>query len=783
MLLDEVPDSAGTAKQTKGARVDGERQLVRFAVFSRNASAVQAWVYASPKGADEILRVPLTRGPGDIWSGSVALADLPGDVAGVLYYGLRAWGPNWPFDRGWTPGTANGFICDVDESGNRFNPNKLLLDPYARDISHDPAPRLSPIDPNEVVADYYSGPEHRLIDTGPIAPKGVVVLAPTAAPSVSGPGAAAPASDRPTRPLKDDIIYELHVRGFTKLDPSLPPGLRGTFKGAGLKAGYLRDLGVTAVELLPVFQFANEQNDDGDPRGDNCWGYMTLGFFAANRRFAADPSPGAPAREFREMVQAFHREGIKVFLDVVFNHTGEGLLSRTTEDGDSRCDDHKQLPDCAAILSFRGLDNAAYYTLRSCLELDGGRTNQRYVDNSACGASLNVAEPIVSEFIIDSLHYWADEMGVDGFRFDLGPVLGNCLARDRFVFDWSAPDSLLTSMDGALPLRSDTTPEGVDLVAEPWDAVTGSYLGRFPDGWAEWNDIFRTALRRAENKLGVETVRPWELANAVSGSAQQFQPRGAGARPWNSINYIASHDGLTMRDLFAFNRDDAWDHGGDAASQRKAVRNVFALLATSAGVPMFMAGDELMRTQAGISNAAAIDDRRVYVNWDHMGAYQQAGAQSDAAALAQLRQYDDIRTFEFAREMLSLRHGYRALRPEQYFTGTGGAGLKDVAWYAPDGSEMSGGGWSDPGRHFIGYRIDTRADRPSTGGISLYIAYSWHDDFLEIALPPNLPGAQWRRLADTAGWMEPTGNIDRSRTVIAGRYGVHERSVVIFVEG
>ncbi len=577
------------------------------------------------------------------------------------------------------------------------------------------------------------------------------------------------------------------MRGLTRLDPSVPEAYRGTFRGAALKAPYLRELGVTAVEFLPVFQFASEQNDDGDPRGDNYWGYMTLGFFAPNRRYSSDQTPGGPTREFQEMVKAFHDAGIKVFLDVVYNHTAEGLLKRTTEADDSRGDDAKQLPQRACLLSFRGLDNATYYTLRSRPDLDGGRRNYRYQDNSACGPSLNVADETVRTFILDSLRYWTNVMGVDGFRFDLAPVLGNRLREGGFEFDWSAPDSLLQEMGRELPLR-DASGTGVDLIAEPWAVGWGTYqIGQFPDGWAEWNDVYRKVLRRAENRLGVETVLPYEIANAVSGSDQQFRrrTRRVAARPWNSVNYIACHDGFTLRDLFSYNHgDNAWDHGGDPARQRKAIRNAFALLMTSAGVPMFLGGDELMRTQGGRENTVAVDDDSAYLKWDNFQAYTRTLAAGDDIRLAELRRQDDVRTYEFAREMTRLRSRYTSLRPAEYFTGQDrwGTGLKDVTWYAADGNELAGYGWSDPGNHFLGYRINAHADTGATGVRSIYVAYSWHDGFVEFALPPPAGGWRWVRVADTAEWLEPAGNVDRNETVIERRYGLHERSVAIFLE-
>lgn len=764
----------------KGARLDEGRQTLSLSVVSRNGAHIEAWFYDAPSGVDEFLRLPLSPDGNGLWSVTVPLAHFDGhDTSEAIYFGYRAWGPNWPFDQGWTKGSEIGFRADVDDGGHRFNPNKLLLDPYAFEISHDPGPHLSAIDPNESADLYYSGPDSRCIDTGAHAPKSVCITR-----SVD-----VPIGTKPQRPLKDDVIYEVHVRSFTKRDASVPAHLQGTYQGAALKASYLKQLGVTAVEFLPVFHFASEQNDDGNPLGDNHWGYMTLGFMAPNRRYSSDKSPGGPTREFKTMVRAFHDAGIKVFLDVVFNHTGEGMLKRhagtDAQQGRWREDDTHQHADRAAILSFRGLDNALYYTLRSRKDLDEGHGNFRYQDNSACGPSLNVADDAVREFVLDSLGYWAHEMGVDGFRFDLAPVLGNSQSSERFVFDWNEPQCLLRQIGAELPLRSEETPHGVDLIAEPWATGTGDtyQLGHFPDGWGQWNDVYRQTLRNAENKLHVVPVGPDRVADAVSGSAKHFGS-GPGSRPASSVNYIASHDGFCLRDLVSNTDGDGWDHSGMRAEQRKAIRNAFALLLSSAGVPMLLGGDELFSTLGGRTNTVAIDDPSVYLDWTSINAYLEAAASGDGPDTAKLRTRDEVRTFCFARAMLQFRQRYGCLRPASYFTGNVGAsGLRDIAWYGADGNELTQG-WSDPTITFLGYRFDGSLPQPSDA-TSLYVAYNWGDQFTAVTLPRCLFARRWHRFADTAEWAEvldPAGNIDSQSTVVDQNYGLHPRSVAIFIE-
>jgi isoamylase len=755
-----------TAVRALGASVDAEKEVVEFAVFSANASRIDLCLYDLPSGADERASYTLTRGAGSIWRTAVPLHELEGrGVFSPYYYGYRAWGANWPFDPSWVKGSLAGFSADVDDGGNRFNPNKLLIDPYAREISHDPEPRLVCIDPNEYADDFYSGEGFRERDTGRIAPKGLVPAHPEPA----------EVGEKPRRHIKDDIIYEVHPRGFTMLDPAVPAAWRGTYRGAAHKAGYLKELGVTAVQFLPVQAFANEQNDDGDPCGDNYWGYMTLAYFAPNRRYSSDKSPGGPTREFKEMVRVFHEHQIKVFLDVVFNHSAEGVLKRMTDSDESRQEDTLQYPERACLLSLRGLDNGSYHVLRSNPVIDGGRHCTRYQDNSGCGGNLNAANPAVRDLVIDSLRYWSDEMGVDGFRFDLAPILGNEQARDGFRFGTGDPGSILNRAVTDLPARSPETLQGVDLIAEPWALGDGTYqLGSFPDGWSEWNDYFRDTLRKAENQVGVEEVTPGELANVFSGSRRQFARKGSSA-PWHSINYLTAHDGFTLRDLFSYTTGShSWDHGGVAAEQRKGVRNALALLMVSAGVPMIMGGDELNRTLGGRTNTSALDDDSVYLQWPSVGAAvggASGGSEPDAAA-----------TLRFTRNVMQFRLAHPALRRQEYYTGVADqpGGSRDIAWFGADGEGMTGESWDDPGVCYLAFRIGG-AGKDSVS--SIYVGYNKGPAGVSVRLPVNLPGLHWKRVCDTAEWMEPLGNWEEEGTPVAGEYYLHGRSVIILVEG
>ena len=758
-----------------GARYNSVEKTATFSLYSAHATRVVLCIFYTPKDAPEKYSHEMVHNGQGRWEISLATAKL-NPFHDVVYYGYRLWGPNWVYDPHWKPGTEYGFNTDCDNNGNRFNPNKLLIDPWTTEISHDPAPRLSDIDPNEYDDVYYSGEGCRMVDTGPVAPKSMLFLHQKAIAS----------GEKPKWRLNDDIIYEVHVRGFTCQDSSIPEKYRGTYRGAAMKAKYLSALGVTAVEFLPVHQFANEQNDDGDRRGDNYWGYMTLGYFAPNRRYASNRRPGGPTREFREMVRAFHEAGIKVFIDVVYNHTGEGLLKRVSDGADSREDDYRQLPDRACLLSFRGIDNASYYTLRSS-SADCDTLNQRYQDNSACGGNLNATSPVVRALLLDSLRYWSNDIGVDGFRFDLAPVLGSTVKSDGFYFDTEKTDNLLKVIAAQLPIRSPETPGGVDLIAEPWATGAGNtyQLGQFPDGWAEWNDVYRTTIRQVENKLRVVNVPPYRFADIIAGSDREFRRKSSRMEPSprDSINYIASHDGYTLRDVFSYSgSDDSWDHGGSTPQQRKAVRNAIAVLFTSAGVPMICGGDELFRTLGGRTNTVALDSAETHLDWNVYNRYAAAVTANRTNLIEQYLGNDTVLIYRFIRAMIAFRRRYTSLRPESYFTGLdiSGKGIKDIGWYRSDGLEVAGADWNRPG--FLGWRIDNQEyEKPGDAG-SFYVAWNWNDSFTECTLPPPIAGMRWRRYADTAEWFEYAANCDGNCTVLDRTYGMHPRSVLVLFE-
>jgi len=708
---------------------------LQVAVASDTAERMHLEVFAAPFGAASVLTVPMDD-LGGVFVAEVPRAEL--DAAGVTdaWYGLRAWGPNWTFDPAWTPGSELGFVTDVDSDGHRFNPNKVLWDPRARELSHDIEHAG-----HQGWHQFTSGPDNRLVDTAPIVPKGLALP-----PHV-------PAADtHPTRAFKDQVIYEVHVRGLTMLDESIPEDLRGTYAGAALRAPALADLGITAIELLPVHESFNDQNDltPDSTAGDNYWGYATLNFFAPDRRYAADDSPGGPTAEFRAMVEAFHAEGISVYLDVVYNHTAES----SNWDGEGRI---------APLFSWRGLDNPGYYELA-----DDARY---YVDNNGVGPNVNVASELGRDMVIDSLTYWV-ELGVDGFRFDLAAILGNSCARGCFNFDGNDPNGVLRRAVDELP--------GTELIAEPWGIGWGTYqIGNFPDGWAEWNDHFRDDIRADQNLAGITDVTTGSLANRFSGSWELFGDDGRG--PSASVNFVSAHDGLTHADIYACNdrnngqawpwgpsdggtsNNRAWDQGGDADAQVQAARTGMAMLLLSAGVPMFNGGDEFLRTQQCNNNS---------YNLDSPGNWLSGTGPQDAPDF-----------HRFVRNALHFRHDHAALRPETWRAdGDGdGDGQWLIEWYTPTG-RTDAAYLDNPSNHYIGFRLDADEVDP-TDVASIFVGYNGWGEGLGVVVPEAAPGNSWYLVADTHSWLGdwlPPGEealLDPDDTYLLGG-----RSLVVLIE-
>lgn len=747
------PARAAIDAATLGARYDAAGANITFRVYSSRATRVEVWLYKTPSGAQEAVRYVMTKDAStNVWSKAASVATLQSSygITGPVYYGYRAWGPNWTYSSTWTKGSSAGFVADVDSAGNRFNPNKLLFDPYARELSQDPQ--------TAACADatlYATGAAHRLKDSGACAPKGIVLAADSTSYGV-----------KPTRAFKDDVIYEVHVRGLTMNDTSLAPSIRGTYAGAAKKAAYLAGLGVTAIELLPVQETQNDTNDV-DPNsaaGDNYWGYMTLGYFAPDRRYASDRSAGGPTREFKAMVKAFHDAGIKVYIDVVYNHTGEGGPWGGT---DGRT--------VYSLQSWRGLDNPTYYSLTSDYQYSW--------DNTGVGGNFNTRNPIAQNLIVDSLAYWRDALGVDGFRFDLASVLGNTCEHGCYNFDKLDAANAINRIARELPPRAAGGGNGVDLIAEPWAIGGNSYqVGGFPAGWAEWNGQFRDAVRKAQNKLGVDTVTTGTLATRFGGSWDLYGDDGR--RTWHSVNFVVAHDGFTLNDLYAYNtkqnsqpwpygpsdggedNNNSWDQAGVGANQRRAARTGFALMMLSAGVPMVTGGDEALRTQFGNNNAYNLDSPANWLDWTR-----------DAFEA-------DHETF--AKRLIAFRNAHPALRPANQYSGVDNNGnvMEQLRWFMPNGQQATSTYFSDPSNHAIAWRLDgSEFGDPAS---ALYVAYNGWSGDVSFTLPWPGAGKAWYRVTDTATWNEGANAVvaPGNEAYIGGEgiaYGVQARSVLLLI--
>ena len=775
----------------KGARLRPEKHegaiavgTAAFAVYSRHATQVLLEIYDRAVGGNAIHDYWMAKGKDDVWRAQ--LASVP---AGTLY-GYRCWGPNWGTAAGWTRGNSlAGFMADVDQAGNRFNPNKLLIDPYAFEFSHDrETPEMQETYGHDAgmygsgpaaytgVADRHPPVARREFDTGPWAPKAVLIHDRT------------PFGSKPRVARKDAIIYEAHVKGLTRHPASaklgeilagipgfesvvgVPDSLRGTYAGAGHMAAYLKALGYTAIELLPVHEFANDLTPEEFPGWDrrydepphgNYWGYMTYGFFAPDLRYAHDKSPGGPTREFKRMVKAFHDQGIEVYLDVVYNHTGEGGLW----DGSG---------DTAEILCLRGFDNSEYYALT------GG--NRFYWESTGCGNNLDASKQAAQDLVKDSIRHWSLEMGVDGFRFDLATVLG----RSGPNFDFEAGSRLLTD------IAELAGQEKIEVIAEAWD-LGGYHVGDFPKGWAEWNGIYRDAVRRFLKGDG--NAQPF--VQAVNGDYAHFNDQGG---PHKSVNFLTAHDGFTLMDLVSYNRknngeawpfgptdggnDDnlSWDSDGDQALRRQRLRDFLTVQFFSRGVPMTCAGDEFARTQNGNNNPYKLDSIGMWQNYGMIGTPAPTALPTGGSGAYHDNYGRDANPsgrnglFLFARFVIGLRKAHPCLRQDRFADFVMDAG-NDVTFCfrAPDGQ-----GNVEDGSGRIHWRIDGSA----VGDSDFLICVNMEPEGAGFRIPLPEPGKKWRRLIDTAAWAEAEGNFwpPGKAEIIADAYWVHPRSLIVLQE-
>jgi glycogen operon protein len=618
-------------------------------------------------------------------------------------------------------------------NGQRCNPNKLLLDPYSKAIDGN-------FDWNQSLFGYNFGePDSRNDDDSAASMPKSVVINPFFDWGVDRP---------PKYEYADSFIYESHVKGLTQTHPDIPEAMRGTYAAIGHPAivDHLKSLGVTAIELMPVHHFANDSTliDKGL---SNYWGYNTIGFFAPDSKYASSSTPGGQVQEFKAMVRTLHEAGIEVILDVVYNHTAEGNHMGPT-------------------LSMRGIDNAAYYRL---VEDD----KRYYMDYTGTGNSLNVGHPHSLQLIMDSLRYWVTEMHVDGFRFDLASTLA------REFYD---VDKLSTFFE---LVQQDPTVSQVKLIAEPWDVGPGGYqVGNFPPQWTEWNGKYRDTVR---DFWRGEAASLGEFASRLTGSADLYEHTAR--RPVASINFVIAHDGFTLRDLVSYNdkhneangednndgesHNRSWNCGVEGptddpeinALRAQQERNFLTTLLLSQGVPMICHGDELGRTQGGNNNGYCQDNEITWVNWD------------DA----------DQELLDFACKVSTLRAEHPVFRRRRFFNGRpvrqrGSAGVPDISWFRPDGSEMNDEDWdSGFGKSVAVYLngqgipdLDPRGQRVTDD--SFVICFNAHHEPIEFTVPPEEFGAAWQPVIDTAA--EP-GAVEADPVAATETLKVGARAIVV----
>nr|WP_090277557.1 glycogen debranching protein GlgX [Mycolicibacterium komanii]CRL72190.1 glycogen debranching protein GlgX [Mycolicibacterium komanii] len=686
-----------------GATYDGTG--TNFAVFSEAAEKVELCLF-DVDGAET--RITLPENDAFVWHGFIPNIE-PGQR-----YGYRVHGTYDP------------------PTGQRCNPNKLLLDPYSKAIDGN-------FDWNQSLFSYNFGdPDSRNDDDSAASmPKSVVIN-----PYFDW------GNDRPPDyEYADSVIYEAHVKGLTQTHPDIPENIRGTYSAVAhpVIIEHLQSLGVTAIELLPVHHFANDSTliDKGL---SNYWGYNTIGFLAPDSKYSSSPNPGGQVQEFKAMVRALHEAGIEVILDVVYNHTAEGNHMGPT-------------------LSMRGIDNGAYYRL---VEDD----KRYYMDYTGTGNSLNVGHPHSLQLIMDSLRYWVTEMHVDGFRFDLASTLA------REFYD---VDRLSTFFE---LVQQDPTVSQVKLIAEPWDVGPGGYqVGNFPPQWTEWNGKYRDTVR---DYWRGEPATLDELAYRLTGSADLYEQTGR--RPVASINFVIAHDGFTLRDLVSYNEkhneangednndgeshNRSWNCGVEGptddpevnALRSRQQRNFLTTLLLSQGVPMIAHGDELGRTQQGNNNVYCQDNELSWIDWDNT----------------------DTDLMEFTRKVSALRAAHPVFRRRRFFSGRpvrqrGGDGLPDIAWFAPDGSEMSDEDWETGYAKSIAVYLNGNGipDRDVRGqrivDDSFVLCFNAHYEPIDFVLPEKKFGDSWVAVIDSAA----EGG-DEATPVDAGqKVSVAARSVMV----
>lgn len=684
-----------------------DKKGVNFALFAENATEVEVCLFDSESDKKEKHRIKLTERSHQIWHGYIP--DLkPGQL-----YGYRVSGPYEP------------------QNGHRYNPNKLLIDPYAKAVA-------GIINWDDSLFGYDIHSEEKDLsfsesDSAPFVPKSVVIDESFNWEDDTAPKVA----------YHHTIIYEAHVKGLTKQLDKIPDNIRGTYAAIGHPEtiNYLKALGITAIELMPVHHFVSDRHLK-EKGLNNYWGYNSIGFFAPDARYSSSGVRGEQVTEFKEMVKALHKAGIEVILDVVYNHTAEGN-------------------ELGPTLSFKGIDNASYYRLTD--------DKRYYNDYTGTGNTLSANLPSVLRLIMDSLRYWVIDMHVDGFRFDLASTLARELHEvDRLgsFFDIIHQDPIISQ---------------VKLIAEPWDIGEGGYqVGNFPPGWGEWNGKYRDCVRDywrgADSMLG-------EFALRFTGSPDLYA--GNNRKPSASINFITAHDGFTLNDLVSYNEkhneangednkdgeshNRSWNCGAEGdtddkeiiALRNKQKRNFIATLFLSQGIPMLVAGDEFGRTQKGNNNAYCQDNEISWVDWKNLD--------------------NDLLTF--TQKVIGLRKSHPVFCRRRWFQGMAvtGRGLEDIAWFLPEGSEMTDDHWQHDFAKSLGVYLNGKgihtahADGSAVVDDSFYLIFNAHHEPLDFKLPPSKYGKKWEMVLNTATGEDPSATFDPEAIVKADA-----RSLLLF---
>jgi glycogen operon protein len=764
----------GTSTWGLGAKINTEGDL-EVGLFSANATRVVLEIYMQAYGADAEYSYVMAKGSDNIWRAKIS------KIPQFTLYAFRLWGPNWPYNASWKKGTATGFISDKDASGNVFNPNKVVYDPYARELTHD----------DECEALYAEGLDakvyatgskfntklmkvYREIDSGKYSPKGIVFN------DTTGFGT------KPQIAKKDAMIYEAHVRGLTMSDSAtsiatilsgmsefdgienIPADERGTYAGAAKMAKYIKGLGFNTIQLMPVHECNVNDINDFEPNKskitgfENYWGYMTANFFSPDRRYAKDKSPGGPTREFKQMVKAFHDAGIEVYLDVVYNHTGEGGV---WQDGTT-----------LKINTFRGIDNTAYYQLIN--------SELAYQNDSGCGNNFAAASSTVAkQLVMDSLAYWTDVMGVDGFRYDLATILGRESKNAKGWYDFNGNADLLNK------INTFASNKNVEMIAEAWDA--GTYqLTNFPGNWSDWNGKFRDEVRKSITDGAWGKIGDIMQGTTYYGYSSTFP---------ESVNFVTAHDGLTMMDLLSYNNDGytssqkvspdgityyanatnmalAWpfgpsdggssdntcsDMGGNKTLRRQHLRNYWTIEFFSKGIPMALYGDEFGRTQNGNNNAYNVDSPATWNNYAMIntdspnkvsipgGTYHDNfGTDSNADGKNAL--------FIFVSNLIKVRRDNPSLRDYAVPFGN---------WKSASGDST----WSTTGSFTI--------DGGANGNFLVMVNMSSSDMTFPVT------GSGWKRIIETASWAEANNNywpLASAWVCSQSTYTVKGKSITIF---